>query len=35
MASFYGGGTGVQQAVLVLRSLQFVAIAALAYTTLK
>ena len=35
MASFYSGDPGVQQAVLVLRGLQFVAIAALAYTTLK
>jgi len=35
MASFYGGGAGVQEAVLVLRTLQFVAIAALSYTTLK
>jgi len=35
MASFYGGSAGVQQAVLVLRTLQFVAIAALTYTTLK
>jgi hypothetical protein len=35
MASFYGGGEGVQEAVLVLRTLQFIAIAALSYTTLK
>ena len=35
MASFYGGSEGVQQAVLVLRTLQFIAIAALTYTTVK
>ena len=35
MASFYSGDPGVQQAVLVLRGLQFVAIAALSYTTLR
>jgi len=35
MASFYAGDPHVQQAVLVLRSLQFVAIAVLAYVTMK
>ena len=35
MASFYSGDPGVQQAVLVLRGLQFVAIAGLSYTTLR
>lgn len=35
MASFYSGDPHVQQAVLVLRGLQFVAIAALSYTTLR
>ncbi|PSP94880.1 hypothetical protein BRC91_04260 [Halobacteriales archaeon QS_4_62_28] len=35
MASFYAGDPHVQQAVLVLRSLQFVAIAVLTYVTMK
>jgi len=35
MASFYGGDPHVQQAVLILRTLQFVAIAGLSYTTLR
>jgi hypothetical protein len=35
MASFYTGDPGVQKAVLILRSLQLVAIAALSYTTLR
>ena len=35
MQSFYAGDPHVQQAVLVLRSLQFVAIAGLSYTTLR
>lgn len=35
MASFYSGDPGVQKAVLVLRGIQFVAIAALSYTTLR
>ena len=35
MASFYSGDPGIQRVVLVLRGLQFVAIAALSYTTLR
>ncbi|GGN86594.1 MULTISPECIES: hypothetical protein [Haloarcula] len=35
MQSFYAGDPHVQQAVLVLRALQFVAIAGLSYTTLR
>jgi hypothetical protein len=35
MSSFYGGDPAVQQAVLVLRGIQFVAIALLAYATLR
>jgi len=35
MASFYSGDPGVQKVVLVLRGLQFVAIASLSYTTLR
>ena len=35
MASFYGGEPPVQQAVLILRALQFIAIAGLSYTTLR
>ena len=35
MSSFYSGDPGVQRVVLVLRGLQFVAIAALSYTTLR
>ena len=35
MASFYSGDPGVQKVVLILRGLQFVAIAALSYTTLR
>ena len=35
MQSFYAGDPHVQEAVLVLRSLQFVAIAALSYVTLR
>jgi len=35
MASLYAGDPHVQQAVLVLRSLQFVAIAVLSYATAK
>ena len=35
MASVYSRDPGVQQSVLVLRGLQFVAIAALSYTTLR
>jgi len=35
MASFYSGDPHVQQSVLVLRGLQFVAIAGLSYTTLR
>ena len=35
MRSFYAGDPHVQQAVLVLRSLQFVAIAVLSYVTLR
>jgi hypothetical protein len=35
MSSLYAGDPGVQQAVLVLRSLQFVAIAVLSYATLR
>ncbi|WP_254273995.1 hypothetical protein [Haloarcula marina] len=35
MQSFYAGDPHVQQAVLILRSLQFVAIVGLSYTTLR
>jgi hypothetical protein len=35
MQSFYAGDAHVQQAVLVLRGIQFVAIALLAYATLR
>ena len=35
MDSLYAGGPDVQRAVLVLRSLQFVAIAVLSYVTLR
>jgi len=35
MSSLYAGDPGVQQAVLVLRALQFVAIAVLSYATLQ
>lgn len=35
MQSFYAGDPHVQQAVLVLRALQFVAIAVLSYATLR
>ena len=35
MQSFYAGDPHVQQAVLVLRALQFVAVAVLSYATLK
>ncbi|MFC6973951.1 hypothetical protein ACFQL1_03565 [Halomicroarcula sp. GCM10025709] len=35
MQSFYAGDPHVQEAVLVLRSLQFVAIVGLSYTTLR
>ncbi|RLM36834.1 hypothetical protein [Haloarcula sp. Atlit-120R] len=35
MQSFYAGDPHVQQAVLVLRSLQFIAIVGLSYTTLR
>ena len=35
MQSFYAGDAHVQQAVLVLRAIQFVAIAVLSYSTLR
>ena len=35
MQSFYAGDPHVQQAVLVLRALQFVAVAVLSYVTLR
>ncbi|WP_226012780.1 hypothetical protein [Halomicrobium salinisoli] len=35
MSSFYSGDPHVQQAVLVLRGIQFVAIAVLSYVTVK
>ena len=35
MASFYSGDPAVQKVVLILRVFQFVAIAALSYTTLR
>ena len=35
MASFYSGDPGVQKVVLILRGLQFIAIATLSYTTLR
>lgn len=35
MQSFYAGDPHVQQAVLVLRAVQFVAVAGLSYATLK